>query len=734
MMAIGVCWAAAGLTLAIAVAQTESVPARPTFEQALQGAQALLAKDLLQARAAFEKILATEAWSGYRPLVEVGLATVDRLEQDPFAGLVRLQRAREQLVQQTPAGGKHPLHDMVQRRILIESMYCHVALGLIDLARRDLDALEPLLAGVGPRVRYGACQAAIDLRIGSSEWALARQRAQAALRDEEMLQAVPGARDVLSARKAMASRRLARSPDEAALVARELTDCAAAVSEAPLRFRLTMEAAAAWLAAGPASSGFAAARRGLEGLALDRPAAECAEVLAMRARHAVAAGDAGQLPGLRTQLAGAVQASGAAVRATPVRAGGVGYFHFEVARNALSVQLSLDRRLQPSAPEVAFLHLESGLALGTLSRRLGGAVATLAEVRARLLPERGGLLAYLLAPAGGQVVALDADGGVHEEFAVDEPFLAAIRELTREVEHEPADRSGAGVAALRQRAAGIAARLLPPAIAERLRGWRHVVLVGDEQGVGRIWQALPWDDTWTCTSFAVTHVGSATLGLALATRADQRRATTGDRLEVAVVGDPDHAPGTERFGVAPLQLSEPQREVLLAGLSTERQTWWRAEAKATSLRDPRIASARALCIVAHGIQDPARERFAGLLLAATNGDDGALFADQIESLVVPPLVVLAACAPGLAPQRVGEDGGSHPGGAFLMAGADTVVLASGQVPLAATLELTGAMFAARREGLGVAAALRRARQQIAGQAARGHPYYFAGLRAIGRPD
>lgn len=718
----------------MATAQSDAAPARHPAEDALQQANALLRTDLPKARVAFAAIAANREFYWHQSLAFIGLATVARLEQRPWEGLVRLRETRELLRQQAPAGQPHPLLDLVMRQVLIESIYCHVALGLVDLARQDHEALERLLPGAQPQERYGAGLAAIDLRIGSSEWALARQRAQAALRDEEMLLAVPEARQALVTRRAMASRRLARSADAAAAVAGELAACAAAAPAGPLRFRLTMEAAAAWLAAGPAASGFGAARAELAGLDLERSPSERAEVLAMRARFAVAVGVVDELPRLRAELAAAVQSSCDDVRAIPVRAGGVGFFHFEVARNALAVQLSLDRRLQPEAPEVAFRHLESGLALGSLSRRLGGAVATSADIRARLLPERGGLLAYLLAPAGGHVVAFDRDGAVHEEFAVDEPFLAAMRELTREVEHEPADRSAVGVAALRERAMAVAARLLPPAIAARLRGWREVVLVGDEQGVGRIWQALPWSEAWTCTSFAITHVGSATLALALAARAGSRAPEVGEPLDVAVVGDPDHAPTTERFGVAPLQLSAAQRELLLQGLPSRRRCWWRAEARGAVLREPAIASARALCIVAHGIQDPARERFAGLLLAPADGDDGALFADQIEVLRAPPLVVLAACAPGLAPQRVGEDGGSHPGGAFLMAGADTVVLASGQVPLAATLELTAAMFAARREGLGVAAALQRARQRVAGQDARRHPYFFAGLRAIGRAD
>ena len=107
---------------------------------------------------------------------------------------------------------------------------------------------------------------------------------------------------------------------------------------------------------------------------------------------------------------------------------------------------------------------------------------------------------------------------------------------------------------------------------------------------------------------------------------------------------------------------------------------------------------------------------------------------EVESLRAPPLVALGVCGAAAGPNRVGDDGVHHLGGAFLMAGAERVVLAGGQLAVGATIELLGEFTRGVRADIGPAEALRQARAAVRATAGREHPYYWAGLRLLGLPD
>jgi CHAT domain-containing protein len=133
----------------------------------------------------------------------------------------------------------------------------------------------------------------------------------------------------------------------------------------------------------------------------------------------------------------------------------------------------------------------------------------------------------------------------------------------------------------------------------------------------------------------------------------------------------------------------------------------------------------------HGVHDYERERSALLLLAPGAGHDGSLSADAIERLAAPPVVLLGACGTAAGPRRAGDDGASHLGGAFLVAGASAVVTAPGDLPQGATVDLVAEFLAAWERGVPLPEALRRARAAVAAVPRRAHPYYFAGLRHVG---
>ena len=138
-----------------------------------------------------------------------------------------------------------------------------------------------------------------------------------------------------------------------------------------------------------------------------------------------------------------------------------------------------------------------------------------------------------------------------------------------------------------------------------------------------------------------------------------------------------------------------------------------------------------MCILTHGVNDYERERSAGLVLSSSDGGPGVVFAEDVEALAMPPLVVLAACQAGDGPMRYGDDDAGHLGGAFLTAGSSAVVVASGNLPLGVTLDLLDRTFVEWGDGSSFAEALRRARVGLHRQSGRAHPYFFAGLRLTG---
>ena len=131
------------------------------------------------------------------------------------------------------------------------------------------------------------------------------------------------------------------------------------------------------------------------------------------------------------------------------------------------------------------------------------------------------------------------------------------------------------------------------------------------------------------------------------------------------------------------------------------------------------------------MQDYDRERSAGLVLAAADGQAPVVFAEQIETLRAPPLVVLAACEAATGPARFGDDEAGHLGGAFLTAGASAVVSARGMLSLGATTDLLRVALGQWRGDVGFAEALRRGRRAVQADPDRAHPDYWAGLRLIG---
>jgi len=193
----------------------------------------------------------------------------------------------------------------------------------------------------------------------------------------------------------------------------------------------------------------------------------------MQCRVAMAAGaPPAELARLHGELAAATAAMLAAMRAAPVQPAGDGLFQFDVQQDVVAVLLAMDRLVLDGerAIQAAFDHLEAGLAVGGLARQLGGGPVDLVRVRTGLLPAKGALLAFWFSPAGGHVLAIDHRRGVHTTFAVDDALRDDLRTLRLSLEQPPADRTAAGLAALRATGGRVAERLLPAPVRALLEG------------------------------------------------------------------------------------------------------------------------------------------------------------------------------------------------------------------------------------------------------------------------
>ena len=119
--------------------------------------------------------------------------------------------------------------------------------------------------------------------------------------------------------------------------------------------------------------------------------------------------------------------------------------------------------------------------------------------------------------------------------------------------------------------------------------------------------------------------------------------------------------------------------------------------------------------------------------ANTGESTGALFADDIDRMTGAPcsLAILAVCGAAGGPQRIGDDGAAHLGGALLARGARGVIVSHGELAVGATMQLLTVLLAELDAGRTPAHALLRARQQVASTPERTHPFHFAGIQLVG---
>lgn len=413
----------------------------------------------------------------------------------------------------------------------------------------------------------------------------------------------------------------------------------------------------------------------------------------------------------------------------PDRDGGVGFLLFDSRSSLLATLIRTTLALSPGhAGAVSALEyvLEAD-ARSTLVRRLGAAHATVAEIQARLVPNDGGILHYVPSPFGSVIFAITP----RDVRVFDAASARSLRKWNLNWCAALLDPTlGRNDARVAQPEGLLRAGLLPPELQAEILRWSSLVVVGNESLGFVPFEALSRgrdDPKPLGLSHAIGYLPGLTVGLHL-TRAP-------------VADEPALDDSAVQFVVGTGQVSDEAGRPLPAlpwradDLRLLRGAW--AESLvALETRPPQARSAvvgagergvALLEIVAHGVHEHGREREFGLAFDAGH----KLFPEDLDRAPTPPLVALAVCEVGRGVARVGDEGASHMGGAFLVSGSRAVLMSRHDLSYEASIALLAAFNRGLAEGKTVSQSLLAARQVLAAQPRWAHPRYFALLYVYG---
>jgi hypothetical protein len=463
---------------------------------------------------------------------------------------------------------------------------------------------------------------------------------------------------------------------------------------------------------------------------------ECAYLAALEARLALRSGETSEvLAGCADRLKQELDRLLASWLAQPPRKAGLGFLRYDRTRTIVGELLTLQAALdEEGGAERALSTLHRAGAASSLYRFLDAQrlepaeLPTLDRIKEALLPGGIGALVYFPFADRSLIFTLDAEHGVELHVGASERILAdAGRKWTAEMVLSP---DGLDAARLEQRKKTLAQHgqtladaLLPPSVRARMQGWTAVTIVGSEYVNDLPFEALPYGKSYLGLDLGIGYLPSLPIGVLLSERTRASSPPEYARDLCLVAGIKGHDPKLQD-----LPLGESQREKLLAPFEDERVLALLGEgATLDALRDADLSSVRMLHFVTHGIDDLALERPQGLMLSKLR----ALWCDDAEDLAAPPLVVISACSAGRGPAREGDGPVATLGGAFLLGGAECVVLSNARLAYEPTLSLVSWFQRELQSGARPCEALLLARQRVQAAEDTRDPFYWAHVRALG---
>jgi hypothetical protein len=647
-----------------------------------------------------------------RPILALGLAELDRRLGSFGSALTRLAELEVELAGRPDAEGLWPVLAALRARTQLDA-------GLPDRAAPEIrarwSAAEELLAEgetlAGERFAALVAVTNLDKALG--------RHAQAAARIERLLDATEGEQRAhlecllgtseLELEEGEPERERRGAARVRGALQSGLDDSLALYARVALA-----DDALARGAAEEAAAELAAARQ-----RTDPESGEDADLLVLEARLALqSAAPRAELAEHRRRLDEALAGMAEAWSALPDEEGGIGFLLYGRRRALLGELVRLTLELEPGEAGVAaaFAELVRVQALGSLARRAELGAPSLEFLQQRWLGPRHGLLVYLPAPGASHLFLLDRERLSHVPLVssarIDPLRRGYFSHLLGAPRGELDPETRAWLVAEERRLAGeLSLLVLPPAAAERVRGWSALSIVGVDALGPLPFEWLPLGaERHLGLQRAVDYVPGLPLVPALLARAGARPALD---LELVVAVEP--APGAARRWpeLAAIPWDEARSAELAAAYPAERvHAWPAASATPEALAAHDFSSAGVLQIVAHGALDERRARPAVLMLSAGDEGEGLFGCEHAQRARPPALVVLTACRSAGGPLRRGDAGAADFGGAWLSAGARAVVLSHAELLAEDALLQSEALHARLAAGGSPAAALASARAEL----------------------
>ncbi|MCC6672012.1 MAG: CHAT domain-containing protein [Planctomycetes bacterium] len=663
----------------------------------------------------------------WRAIALLQLATVEmvgghlrRVEEllDEAAGLIPAAAARADS-RPSLAAWRTPLRTM-QGRLYLE-------LGLIDLAHAAFTEVRAVAGASDPWSQFWTLEEALAAEDHAQALAIATELLR--------LAAPPPSRMQVELRAAIARARVSERGQEHLAVAQGLLESTLVQSRQPMdRARLLLRLAALDLEAGSPEAArprVGEARTLLDGIRDFELSRETAALAVLEARLLMTQTriPPAEAEAAHTALLRAQERLYELWRGHPPRPAGIGYLQPVARRDLLATLIALELRIRPGEPGRALRHLVFAQSLGSTARRLGLGTPDTDAIRRDLAPRDGGILVYLPAAVGSHVFAITPTSIEHFPLG----SLSRARALAREV--RAALRESSRSAATTATAAALRDEVLPEPLSAHIAGWRALAIVGRDLLAEAPFEALPDPDGSSLgTRKAIWYLPSLPLGMELRARAARGSARADDLLLVAAT-EPAARRGSD---LPPLVLAATTLAELAAPFRKARVVSGRLATR-SALLTADLSQSRMLTFLGHGVLDAAMdgdERPAALVFAGEGPDaDPLLRCADVERLVaLPPLVILAACSAASGPTRRGDDQGGHLAGAFLYAGARSVVASTADLDLATARRFVHEAHAALAAGSTSAEAMRRVRAVLEASVPGRAPAGSALLHVFGLGD
>jgi hypothetical protein len=473
------------------------------------------------------------------------------------------------------------------------------------------------------------------------------------------------------------------------------------VPPAPVTVQVSAAAALAALYVdrgdGVAATAFMAIAKGRGSAATETPAAE---IVAIETTLAARRGDAAALGALRATCSRELERMRARWSQAAIRPGGQSFLAYQSRRQLLAsfVEACVGAGRGEAGVEDAWREVLLCQAMASRAR-LRNANSTLPTVtpealRASELTARGGVLFLLAAGRGSHALGVDRQGFFHVDLPRRDDVVGAVGDLNERLQcavgpMSPEERTRTGADACASSSVA-SALLLPELLRRRIAAWKTVLLVDCGLMRGVPFESMLWSDdaapALVGERFAVTHTDSLQLEF-------------GELGRALPVGAPRLSCGAD--GIAPQELdpwSAPYGDRIC-----------REETLATG------AGAAFTQVVAHGAVSDDPEFFQELVFTSTAQGSQRLGFEDVRRLEASGLVILSICGAARGGLRVGDGHFTASlGGAFLLAGAHSVVQSRADVVFEVHRPLMASFHRHLAAGAATAEALRAARASVAG--------------------